>query len=345
LTLTRWYAVHVLVLPAVLLGLTVLHLYLMRRHGISGPVRPATGRSQMFFPYQASRDLTMAIIVGVVLSVLAWMGAPALEPPADPTSSDYIPRPEWYFLGLFQLLKYFPGRLEVVGALVIPGIVMTWLALLPWLDRGRTREWRGRRVVLGLFTAGLAAITTLTILGARDRPAEGGAAWNIRELGGAQILATSERCTRCHGTDKLAAPVEAGRIRQAREWIAAHVNDPEVIAPGLRPAPESNQYESAAIVAALARLRASAPPELAEPVRQTYALLAQHCLECHVIDGVGGKEGPELTHVGKDADAGMIERRLVDPFSVDPAAEMPAFVDTLTPAQMRLLAVWLSGRK
>jgi ubiquinol-cytochrome c reductase cytochrome b subunit len=112
LTLTRWYAAHVLILPPILVGLTVLHLYLMRRHGISGPVHPRAGASQMFFPYQASRDLAMAVIVGIVLTALAWKGAPALEPPADPTSSDYTPRPEWYFLGLFQLLKYFPGRLE-----------------------------------------------------------------------------------------------------------------------------------------------------------------------------------------------------------------------------------------
>ena len=58
-----------------------------------------------------------------------------------------IPRPEWYFLGLFQLLKYFPGRLEVIGALGVPGIVVTLLVLLPWLDRSPGREWRGRAAV------------------------------------------------------------------------------------------------------------------------------------------------------------------------------------------------------
>ena len=56
LTLTRWYAGHVLVLPLALLGLVAAHLYLMRRHGISGPVTPRPGRSQMFFPHQAARD-------------------------------------------------------------------------------------------------------------------------------------------------------------------------------------------------------------------------------------------------------------------------------------------------
>ncbi len=141
LTLTRWYRAHTLVLPAALVSLTIAHLYLMRRHGISGPVRPyVTGASRPFFPYQAAKDLTMAIAVGALMAVLAWKGAPALGAPADPTASDYIPRPEWYFLGLFQLLKYFPGRWEIVGALVIPGLVFGWLFLLPWLDRGRTRE-------------------------------------------------------------------------------------------------------------------------------------------------------------------------------------------------------------
>ena len=139
LTLTRWYGVHVLVLPPALFGLTALHLYLMRRHGISGPITERQGTRESFFPYQAARDLTVAIVAGVALAALAWQGAPPLEPPADPTAADYIPRPEWYFLGLFQLLKYFPGRLEVVGAIVIPGAVMTLLALLPWIDRARTR--------------------------------------------------------------------------------------------------------------------------------------------------------------------------------------------------------------
>ena len=152
LTLTRWYALHVLVLPPVLAGLVLLHLYLMRRQGISGPIRERAGVKVPFFPTQAgARPRRWPSVAGVLLAALAWKGAPALEPPADPTSSNYIPRPEWYFLGLFQLLKYFPGKLEVVGALVVPGIAMTLLALLPWIDRGPTRAWRHRGLILTGF--------------------------------------------------------------------------------------------------------------------------------------------------------------------------------------------------
>jgi ubiquinol-cytochrome c reductase cytochrome b subunit len=345
LTLTRWYTVHVMVLPAITAGLVVLHLYLMRRHGISGPATPRVGSSQMFFPYQAARDLTVAALAGVLLATLAWRGAPALEPPADPTSSDFVPRPEWYFLGLFQLLKYFPGRLEVIGALVVPGLVMLFLVLLPWIDRRRSREPRQRRVVLSLFVAGLAGVATLTTLGALDRPRASAAQWNIQELAGAALVESSERCTRCHGPDRVVAPIEPGRIGQTPSWLDAHVADPEVIAPGLRPPPETDEAETNAIRAALARLRSAAPPALDPATRRLYVVFNQHCLSCHTIDGVGGKDGPNLSKVGEKHDPGMIERRIIDPTDVQFDAEMEAFGDKISPEDIRALAQWLGKRK
>lgn len=346
LTLTRWYAVHVLVLPALLAVLVTLHLYLMRRHGISGPVRSPAGRpSQLFFPYQAARDLTMATAVGILLAVLAWQGAPALEPPADPTSSDYVPRPDWYFFGLFQLLKYFPGRLEVIGALVIPGVAMTLLALLPWLDRARTREARRRLAVLLPFTAGAVALVTLTVLGARDRPPARNTAWNVRELGGVVLIETSERCTKCHGPDRVAAPVRAGRITQSQDWLNMHVADPEVIAPGLRLPPESNESELAAFRAALARMRSGAPPAIDEHQRTALALFNRFCIGCHKIEGVGGTDGPDLTHAGANLDPGMIERRIINPLDVQIDAEMPSFAGKIGAEDVRAIAIWLGSRR
>ena len=345
LTLTRWYAIHVMVLPLVLLGLVVTHLYLLRRHGISGPVRPRTGPSQMFFPYQAARDLTVSIAAGILLAFLAWQGAPALEPPADPTSSDYVPRPEWYFLGLFQLLKYFPGRLEVIGALLIPGLAMLFLVLLPWIDRGKTREWRSRRLVLSIVTVGLAAIATLTVLGARDRPAGAARGWNIQEQAGALLVQSSERCTRCHSPEGLARPIEPGRFGKPQEWLNAHAADPEVIGPGVRPAPESNEAETAAIRAALGRLRSGPAPVIDASARQVTLLFNRHCLSCHLIAGTGGTEGPDLTHVGGKLDLETLTRRIATPTAVQPDAEMPAFADKLSADEIAALARWLVVRK
>lgn len=348
LTLTRWYAIHVMVLPLLLGVLIVAHLYLMRRQGISGPVRPQPGPSQMFFPYQAARDLLMAVVVGVLLAFLAWKGAPPLEPPADPTSSDYIPRPEWYFLGLFQLLKYFPGKWEVVGALFIPGAAMTLLALLPWLDRGKSREAKARLSILLPFTAGLAIVVTLTTLGARDVPRTESGQWNIQEIGGANMIATSDRCTRCHRADGLAAPIESGRISKAPDWVEMHIADPEVIAAGVRDAPQGSptaQAETKAMVAAVSHLRSGAPPAVDAQTTVVFTQFARYCFSCHKVDGAGGKDGPDLSHAGLKLTAATIEQRIIDPKSVKPDSDMPAFGGKIPADDIRAIAGWLAGRK
>ena len=347
LTLTRWYALHVLVLPPVLALLVAVHLYLMRRQGISGPVRARRGPMTPFFPGQAARDLVLVLAAGVVLAVLAWKGAPALEPPADPTASGYVPRPEWYFLGLFQLLKYFPGRLEVIGALVVPGIAMTLLALLPWIDRGKSRAWRDRPLALGGFAFGLAAVATLTSLGAMDRPSTAAAGtWNLQELDGVTLIETSTQCATCHtATSAIAGPIEAGHIGRPADWLASHVVDPEVIAPGVRQPPPTNPRDTAAILAALARLRSDTAPALDPLTREAAGLIDHNCLRCHRIDGVGGDEGPDLSHVGRKYDAASIAKRVNNPLDVKPDAEMPAFAGKLTPAQIQTIGTWLAAKR
>lgn len=342
MTLTRWYAVHVLVLPPVLFGLIGLHLYLMRRHGISGPITPKAGEGQTFFPFQAARDLTVALVVGIALAVFAWQGAPPLEPPADPTSSDYIPRPEWYFLGLFELLKYFPGKLEIVGAIIIPGVVMTLLALLPWLDRARSRGLRERRVLLGVFAAGLAAITTLTVLGAMDKPPSSGTEWNVREQAGAVLMQTGT-CITCHNETGVVGPVEPVRVSRPRDWVASHLADPEMIAPGLRPAPGADQHDLSAILAALARGRSGSPLPAVNHDGEMAVLFNRHCLRCHVLGPVGGTEGPGLTGIGMEQDVPMLVRQMTSPKELKPDGDMPSFGDKLTTEQMTALARWLQA--
>ena len=345
LTLTRWYATHVLILPALTVVLVALHLYLMRRQGISGPVTTQPGRSEMFFPSQAARDLTVVGILAVVLVALAWRGAPALEPPADPASSDYVPRPEWYFLGFFQLLKYFPGRWEVIGSIVIPGLVMTWLVLLPWIDRGRSREPRHRRPVLGVFTAGATVAGVLTLLGALDRPAHVVAGWNVRERAGVALIETDNRCTSCHGPDRVANAIQPGRISRPPDWLNAHVVDPMVIAPGLREAPETNKPDTAAIQAALARLRSGAPPMADVGPRQVDVLVNRFCVNCHRVEGVGGKDGPDLSVIGLKLGADQIEMRIIDPKVVQADAMMPALGDKISAEDIKRIAAWFAAHK
>lgn len=347
LTLTRWYALHVLVLPPILAALVAVHLYLMRRQGISGPIRERPGKPAPFFPWQAGRDVVVVCLVGVLLAVLAWKGAPALEAPADPTASNYVPRPEWYFLGLFQTLKLFPGKLEVIGALVVPGLAMTLLALMPWIDRGRSRAWSERRLVLGGFVLGLAAVVTLTVLGGMDNPATAATSgWNVQELAGVALIDSTGQCTKCHSTTSVIAdPIEGGHISRPADWLATHVVDPEVIAPGIRQPPETNPQNTAAILAALAQLRSGPAPTLDPTTRAAAVLFTQNCFGCHRIGGVGGDEGPDLTHVGSKYDAASIAKRVNNPVDVKPDAEMPPFGGKLSADQIQTLAGWVASHK
>ena len=170
LTLMRWYAAHVFLLPACLIAFTVAHLYLMRRQGISGPVEPVPGPPTPFYPYHALKDtIAVAAVFALLLTLAIFFNAP-LDAVADPTDATYVPRPEWYFMSLFELLKYFPGRLEPVATVIIPGIVITLLLLLPFLDRRPDRRPARRPLVIGSFLVVYIGITLLTILGFRGAP-------------------------------------------------------------------------------------------------------------------------------------------------------------------------------
>jgi quinol-cytochrome oxidoreductase complex cytochrome b subunit len=80
-----------------------------------------------FFPDILFKDAVVALLVFLILVGLAYfLGAP-LENRANPADTSYTPRPEWYFIFLFQLLKYFPGNLEVIGVIIIPSIVIALL--------------------------------------------------------------------------------------------------------------------------------------------------------------------------------------------------------------------------
>ena len=171
LTLMRWYAAHVFLLPACLIVFTIAHIYLMRRHGISGPVTPVAGPSRPFYPYQAVRDTTAIAVVFALLLTFAMAFNAPLDAVADPTDAAYVPRPEWYFMSLFELLKHFPGPLEPIATVVIPGLVVALLFLLPFLDRRPHREATKRPVVVSSFVFVLAAITFLTVAGFRSTPA------------------------------------------------------------------------------------------------------------------------------------------------------------------------------
>jgi ubiquinol-cytochrome c reductase cytochrome b subunit len=135
-TVTRFYGLHVGVLPALMVMCLAAHIALFRRHGLTPPRNAATRATGKFWPEQLFMDTVFSVAVfGVLAFLVVSEGGANLDAPADPSSSDYPARPEWYFLSLFQMLKLFPGEREVIGTIIIPTAIMVVMLLIPLFDR------------------------------------------------------------------------------------------------------------------------------------------------------------------------------------------------------------------
>jgi len=120
-----------------------------------------------FWPDIIYKDLIVAFGLFILLVGLAAFFGVAQEPKADPNDANYIPRPEWYFLFLFEFLKFIPGSIEWVGTALIPGIAVLVLFLLPFIDRNPYRNWKKRKVgitVMGLVVIGIVGLTVRAVI-------------------------------------------------------------------------------------------------------------------------------------------------------------------------------------
>ncbi len=161
-TVHRFFALHVVVLPAIFVPLLGIHLWLVQKHGNAVPpseeAKPeAQRRSEPFFPSFIMKDFGMWLIAFNVLSVLAFLFPWSLGPQADPLKPAPLGiHPEWYFMSQFQILKvfgdWFPGKLgEILGIVVFTAGLMLWM-LIPLYDVSQEAGRRARRATyFGLF--------------------------------------------------------------------------------------------------------------------------------------------------------------------------------------------------
>jgi ubiquinol-cytochrome c reductase cytochrome b subunit len=356
LTLGRWFSAHVFLLPMTLIALIAAHIALMRKHGISGPLRQSPGPGPQFFPWHVMKDTVMMAAVFASLFTLAALVPAHLDEIANPADASYIPRPEWYFLSLFQMLKYFPGPLEPVATMVIPGVVIGFLFLLPFLDRREGRHpFRGsRRWFTAAFMSLGAAVLALTGLGLADRPVNRDPNdWGLLSIEGLR-LATGQNsaCARCHVAGGPAGDLSSIRLTKDDEWLLAHMADPVAIAPGVRPVDQPpppramTRMQAVAVVAFLRRQYGGATtPVVTHEVATAAQTYAEVCVACHRMSGEGGTVGPDLTYVGRRRDEETLRRLIADPLTAYPDSEMPPFKDTLTSEQIGALAKYLAGRR
>jgi mono/diheme cytochrome c family protein len=195
---------------------------------------------------------TGAILIVIALAVL--FGSP-LEGQADPTNTGYVPRPDWYFLFLFELLKYFPGSLEWVGVVVLPGLFFLFLFLLPFLDRGPHRSPRYRPISTAVATLSVAAVVALTWRSVQTTPPALADNRTERlsapEVVGRQLV-QSQGCTSCHLIDGRGANTGPSLDGLARRRPAASIHtyienpkgqNPDATMPGFLPPLTHQQVE------------------------------------------------------------------------------------------------------
>ena len=124
-----------------------------------------------FFPYAVLKDSTMFLIVVLVIAVMSLVLGAELGPKADPTTTTYTPRPEWYFFFLFEILRVIkPYELTPVATIGIPTIAMVLLLLLPFYDRGPERRPERRPIAMAALFLTLVTMAYLTYTGANAGP-------------------------------------------------------------------------------------------------------------------------------------------------------------------------------
>jgi quinol-cytochrome oxidoreductase complex cytochrome b subunit/cytochrome c2 len=336
-TFARFYAAHVLLLPPLTMLLIALHVYLVRRHGVTPIAADAQLPKKKFYPEQVFKDTVATFVWFAVLVTMAIVVRVPLGHVADPTDTSFIPRPEWYFLFLFQFVKLFDGPLEVVGAVIIPTLAMLVLFLVPFIDRGKVLRIRERTgaiavVVLGIIGwSGLTARAVATTPPSTENPDAGFAQvepW--QQLPADQLAAIGafrkDNCGNCHVPGKSGPGPDLTRAVSQRpnDWLLQHFKQPAPnIATQLK-GPEVRGLLNFVTKRNDVAVKAwTGAPQAAVEGAMIYQ--ANQCGACHKLNGVGMETGPPLNGVADHHNREWIEGHFGDPPKFSPGSTMPAY--------------------
>jgi ubiquinol-cytochrome c reductase cytochrome b subunit len=184
-TLSRFFAIHVFLIPALIFAGVGLHLLLVVRHGISEPPKPGepvdpktyrAGYQKLlakdgvpFWPDAVWRDVVFGVVMSLgILTLAIVFGPPQIGPPPDPSIIAADPRPDWYLLWYFAILALSPGRLETYIILLAPLFVGALLISAPLISNKGERSARRRPWAVALVMMTVVMIGSLWILGARS---------------------------------------------------------------------------------------------------------------------------------------------------------------------------------
>jgi ubiquinol-cytochrome c reductase cytochrome b subunit len=223
-TLSRFFAIHVFLIPAFIFAFIGIHLWLVLRHGISdppvpgNPVDPATYKKKYhaglertgvpFWPDGAWRDFVFGTALIIVIAALALtFGPPPIDKPPDPSVLEADPRPDWYLLWYFAVLALIPPRIEGYVMILAPALIGVILLLAPILGNKGERHWSRRPWSIGVVVLSIVMIGSLWIAGAKSPwspnfeakplPPDVVATTNPQVADGARIF-HDRACLNCH---------------------------------------------------------------------------------------------------------------------------------------------------
>ncbi len=124
---------------------------------------------EIFYPSFLFKEIVVMMLVFILVAIILAVVFPVgLEDPADPTDNLYVPKPEWFFMSLYQLLKYFPGKLEIIATAIIPAGGLVVLLILPFIDKNSEKRPGKRPIAMAVMFLAVAAIILLTALGLKS---------------------------------------------------------------------------------------------------------------------------------------------------------------------------------
>ncbi len=333
-TFARFYAAHVSLLPILMLLLIVFHVYLVRRHGVTPVPGDELKPKKKFFPVQVLKDTVATCVWLVALACMVAFVKVHLGNMSDPTDTSFVPRPEWYFMFLFQALKFFQGgSLEIVGAVVLPGLAVALLMLMPFIDRGKAVMIRQRTaaiLVVVLATAGWTGLTVRAVATTPPAIEEDAAveiqAWQLipaAQLAGVAAFRKAN-CASCHmlGSSGPGPDLAKSVSTQPANWLTDHFHK---FAPDLAGVQVRGlmQLVTKRDQTGLEAWR-NAPDEA---IQGAVVYQANQCVTCHTLNGEGGKLGPVLNGLRLRRDRSWVMAHFADPDKLSPGSGMPPYGD------------------
>jgi mono/diheme cytochrome c family protein len=309
----------------------------VRRHGVA-PAADDIKPKQKFYPKQVFKDTIATFVWFAVLVVMAIVAKVPLGRMADPTDTSFVPRPEWYFLFLFQTVKMFEGKLELIGTLVLPTLAILALLMVPFIDRGKAITLRRRTGAIALVVLGAIAWSGLTARAVATTPpsAESDEAgleqinpW--QEIPADQLAAVGyfrkDNCASCHVAGKAAAGPDLTINASSKpvDWLMEHFKKPTPNSPDT----QLKNPQLKALAAFVAKRDdkgvdawANAPQAAVEGAM---VYTDSQCAMCHQLNGAGQKTGPTLNGLSDHRKRDWVEGHFAEPAKFSAGSVMPAY--------------------